>query len=254
MRLNQRWYNVFFNVVRNVFWLARAKGHADLSLCNSHAISFLTYETEFVLFLVMLENSVLSMGWDSSHETLKVTSELLISKVMSLLPPWKTLNDVWKMWLCDVKCQKWKKWRMVSNNFYCHCIRKMNKRDMMALNRSPEFNSSNPKSSAAELFGTWGHHLSKLRRAQLCNPLYRISSIWAKLYWNCRFFSYCLPVCISTLQTQELLAYGHFRPSDLDLNKIGKGPLGNAIYLISSIWGKWFWRQRFFNNFSMIQT
>ena len=34
------------------------------------------YETEFVLFSVVLENSVLPMGWDSSHATLKVTSEL----------------------------------------------------------------------------------------------------------------------------------------------------------------------------------
>ena len=34
----------------------------------------------------------------------------------------------------------------------------------MALNRSPEFTSSNPKPSAAELFGTCGHHLSKLKR------------------------------------------------------------------------------------------
>ena len=31
---------------------------------------FLTYETEFVLFLAVLENSVLPMGWDSSRETL----------------------------------------------------------------------------------------------------------------------------------------------------------------------------------------
>ena len=35
----------------------------------------LFYETEFVLFLAVLENSVLPMGWDSSHATLKVTSE-----------------------------------------------------------------------------------------------------------------------------------------------------------------------------------
>ena len=35
----------------------------------------------------------------------------------------------------------------------------------MALNCSPEFNSSNPKPSATELFGTLGHHMSKLRRA-----------------------------------------------------------------------------------------
>ena len=43
---------------------------------KNSAESFLTYETEFVLFLVALENSVLPMGWDSSHPTLKVTSEL----------------------------------------------------------------------------------------------------------------------------------------------------------------------------------
>ena len=47
------------------------------------------------------------------------------------------------------------------------------------------------------------------------------------------FFSYCL--CISMLQAPERVAYGHFGPSDLDLNKINKGPLGNAKHLISSI-------------------
>ena len=36
--------------------------------------NFLTYETEFVLYLAVLENCVLPMGWDSSHETLYVTS------------------------------------------------------------------------------------------------------------------------------------------------------------------------------------
>ena len=41
----------------------------------------------------------------------------------------------------------------------------------MALNRSPEFKGSNSKPSAAELFDTRGHHLSKLKRVQLFNPL-----------------------------------------------------------------------------------
>ena len=40
----------------------------------------LTYETEFVIFLVGLENSVLPVGGGSSNATLKVTSEHLISK------------------------------------------------------------------------------------------------------------------------------------------------------------------------------
>ena len=48
-------------------------------------LSLLTYETVFVPVLAVLENSVLPMGWDSSHATLKVTSELLISEVTSLL-------------------------------------------------------------------------------------------------------------------------------------------------------------------------
>ena len=42
---------------------------------------FLTYGTEFVLLLMVLEKSGLPMGWDSSHAMLKVTSELLISEV-----------------------------------------------------------------------------------------------------------------------------------------------------------------------------
>ena len=37
-----------------------AENIPNLIHCN-----FLTYETEFVLFLAVLENSVLSMDWDS---------------------------------------------------------------------------------------------------------------------------------------------------------------------------------------------
>ena len=36
-------------------------------------------------------------------------------------------------------------------------------------------------------------------------------------------------------------------PGIFVLNKLGKGPLGNAIYQISSIWAKWLWRRRFLN-------
>ena len=44
-------------------------------LCNGRQ-EFLTYETAFFLFIAALENSVLPMGWDTSHTTLQVTSEL----------------------------------------------------------------------------------------------------------------------------------------------------------------------------------
>ena len=47
--------------------------------------SFLTCETDFVLCLAVVEDSVLPMGEDSSHATLKVTSERCISEVTSHL-------------------------------------------------------------------------------------------------------------------------------------------------------------------------
>ena len=37
-------------------------------------------------------------------------------------------------------------------------------------------------------------------------------------------------LCISMVHTQDPLARGHLGPRDLHLNKLGKGPLGNAIY------------------------
>ena len=36
------------------------------------------------------------------------------------------------------------------------------------------------------------------------------------------------------------LTEGHLGPWDLHLNKLGRGPLGNATYQISNIWAKWF--------------
>ena len=39
-------------------------------------LKYLTNETEFVLCLAVLENSVLPIGWDSSHAMLKATLEL----------------------------------------------------------------------------------------------------------------------------------------------------------------------------------
>ena len=46
-----------------------------MSISSDAGKFFLTYETEFVLFLALLESSVLPMGLDSSHATLKLTSE-----------------------------------------------------------------------------------------------------------------------------------------------------------------------------------
>ena len=55
-------------------------------------------------------------------------------------------------------------------------------------------------------------------------------------YFSMYFYSYLWPLWRS-----------HLGPCSLNLNKLGKRPLGNAIYQISSIWPKCFWRRRFFN-------
>ena len=68
---------------------------------------FLMCETEFVLFLAVLGNSVLPMGWDISHSMLKSDVRTLNFRSEAIFAPrLKTLNDVWKRSLCDVKCQK----------------------------------------------------------------------------------------------------------------------------------------------------
>ena len=48
--------------------------HENCSKTVPLILLFLTYKTEFVLFLAVLENSVMPMGCDSSHKTGKVTS------------------------------------------------------------------------------------------------------------------------------------------------------------------------------------
>ena len=42
--------------------------------------------------------------------------------------------------------------------------------------------------------------------------------------------------CKSMVQTQDPMGRGHFEPGGYHLNKLGKGPLGNATYPISSTW------------------
>ena len=64
----------------------------------------------------------------------------------------------------------------------------------MALNRPPEFKILYPKPRAAELFGTCGNHLSKLRRAQHCNPLYQFQASEPSGSETEDFF-FILPIC-----------------------------------------------------------
>ena len=59
---------------------------------------FLTYETEFVLFLAVLENSVLPMGW-LRQLTCDVKSDVRIQNFISdvtFAPKLKRLNDFGK--------------------------------------------------------------------------------------------------------------------------------------------------------------
>ena len=80
-----------------------------LNLYTTETPSFLTYETEFVLFLAVLENSDLPMGLDISHATFRVTPEFSILEVTSHTLPRKTPNDVHRRSSCDAKCHEYKK-------------------------------------------------------------------------------------------------------------------------------------------------
>ena len=66
---------------------------------------FLTSETEVVLYLAVLENSVLPMGWNSSHKTPKWRQ--LFTNVL-YAPWWKTPNDVRSLPPYSVNCEKCK--------------------------------------------------------------------------------------------------------------------------------------------------
>ena len=59
---------------------------------------FLTYETDFVLFLAVLENSVLP-----THDDKCDARTLTFRKDIIFAPPQKTQNDVQKRLLCNVK-------------------------------------------------------------------------------------------------------------------------------------------------------
>ena len=101
----------------------------------------------------------------------------------------------------------------------------------MALNRSPEFKSLNPKPSAAKLFGTLRPSFEQTKKSstmQSSIPNFKQLSQVVLKHKIFFMFSYVF-LCFKPL------AYGHFGPSDLGLNKLGKRPLGNATYLISSI-------------------
>ena len=75
-----------------------------------HRNHSLIYETEFVVFIAVLENSAWPMDWDSSHATSTVTSEFQNFRGdVTYLPPLKTPNDVRRRSLCDINCQKYKK-------------------------------------------------------------------------------------------------------------------------------------------------
>ena len=65
---------------------------------------FLTSERDLVPFLAVLENSVLHMVWDSSHVKSYVRTLNFRSDV-TFAPPRKTLTDVRKRSLYEVKCK-----------------------------------------------------------------------------------------------------------------------------------------------------
>ena len=91
---------------------------------------------------------------------------------------------------------------------------------------SIHFYGSNQRPLAQGHPGPWDLHLNKLGKGQPGNAIYQISSILAKQFWRRRFLS------IFHCWTQDPPWQGHFGPQGHHLNKLGRGPLGNATYQI----------------------
>ena len=80
-------------------------------------------------------------------------------------------------------------------------------------------------------FKTPSHHLNKIDKRLLGHSTYQLSCTGARGSDE-GFLNIFL--CISIVQSQELLAWSHFRLGGHHLNKHFKGPLGHATYPISS--------------------
>ena len=89
-------------------------------------------------------------------------------------------------------------------------------------------------------FEPWDLCLYKPGKGPVGNATYQILGIWIKKFWRRRFLNIFLS--ISMFQTQYPQEWSHFGPWDLDLNTLGKGPVDNATFQITSIWAKLFCR------------
>ena len=95
-------------------------------------------------------------------------------------------------------------------------------------------------------FGPWDLGLNNLGKGPLGNVTYLISSIWGKGSEEKDFSILSTYFNDSNL---GLSGAGHFGLQGHHLNKLGRGPLGNATYYISNIWAYLFWKRRMFNLF-----
>ena len=86
----------------------------------------------------------------------------------------------------------------------------------------------------------WNFGLNKLGKGPPGNAIYQISSPRAKQFWRRRFFKY---ISFLNPRPPPPPPQGHFGPQGHHLNKLGRGPLGNATYQISRPKAKWFQRR-----------
>ena len=101
----------------------------------------------------------------------------------------------------------------------------------MALNRSLEFKSSNPKPSAAELFWYLRPPFEQTQKSSTMQSTIPNFKHLSQVVLKQKIF-FILPM--------YFYASNPGAPGvKLDLNKLGKGLLGNATYQISNIWAKW---------------
>ena len=99
-------------------------------------------------------------------------------------------------------------------------------------------------------FWPLGYNLNKLGRGSLGDASYQISRLYA-LWFQTRRFFYGFPY-ISLCKQCDPVA-GNFQPQGHNLNKLGRGPLGDATYKISRLYALWV-QTRFYHVFPLCKT
>ena len=77
-------------------------------LLTEKLAEYISYQWDRVCSIFSGAGKFCLTHFKSDVRTLNIKSDFTFA------PPWKIPNDIWKMLLSEVKCQNWKKWRIIN--------------------------------------------------------------------------------------------------------------------------------------------